>query len=110
MDLLMPRDGRHHRHRQIRRILPDTEVIALTSVLEDDQVVGAVRAGAIGYLLKNTEADELLPGDQGRGRRPGAALAEAAGDWCARCERRTRPQRPHRARDRRAPPARDRPL
>jgi DNA-binding NarL/FixJ family response regulator len=34
-------------------------VIALTSVLEDASVVGAVRAGAIGYLLKDTQSDEL---------------------------------------------------
>jgi NarL family two-component system response regulator LiaR len=34
-------------------------VVALTSVLEDASVVGAVRAGAIGYLLKDTQADEL---------------------------------------------------
>jgi len=46
--------------RPVREELPDTQVIALTSVLEDASVVGAVKAGAIGYLLKNTEADELL--------------------------------------------------
>src|SRR5881409_902236 len=56
MDLLMPvMDG----IAAIRRAFPETEVLALTSVLEDASVVGAVRAGAIGYLLKNTEADEL---------------------------------------------------
>jgi len=44
----------------LRRELPDTEVIALTSVLEDDKVIGAVRARAIGYLLKDTQADELI--------------------------------------------------
>jgi DNA-binding NarL/FixJ family response regulator len=43
----------------IRRETQDVEVIALTSVLEDASVVGAVRAGAIGYLLKDTQADEL---------------------------------------------------
>jgi DNA-binding NarL/FixJ family response regulator len=43
----------------IRRELPDTEVVALTSVLEDASVVEAVRVGAIGYLLKDTEAHEL---------------------------------------------------
>jgi DNA-binding NarL/FixJ family response regulator len=39
--------------------LPETEVIALTSVLESDSVVGAIKAGAIGYLLKDTQAAEL---------------------------------------------------
>jgi DNA-binding NarL/FixJ family response regulator len=43
----------------IRREVPDTEVLALTSVLEDEKVVDAVRAGAIGYLLKDTEDDAL---------------------------------------------------
>jgi hypothetical protein len=33
--------------------------VALTSVLEDSLLVGAVRAGAIGYLLKDAHADEL---------------------------------------------------
>jgi NarL family two-component system response regulator LiaR len=44
----------------IKRELPDTEVIALTSVLEDASVVGAIRAGALGYLLKDTKAEELI--------------------------------------------------
>ena len=38
---------------------PEIEIIALTSVLEDASVMGAMRAGATGYLLKNTQADEL---------------------------------------------------
>jgi DNA-binding NarL/FixJ family response regulator len=59
MDLLMPVMDGIAAIGAIRRELPDTEVIALTSVLEDSSVVGAVRAGAIGYLLKDTEADEL---------------------------------------------------
>jgi len=59
MDLLMPEMDGVAATAAIRQTLPETEVIALTSVLEDEQVIGAVRAGAIGYLLKNTEADEL---------------------------------------------------
>jgi len=59
MDLLMPVMDGIQATAAIRRELPDTEVLALTSVLEDSAVVGAVRAGAIGYILKDTEADEL---------------------------------------------------
>jgi DNA-binding NarL/FixJ family response regulator len=46
--------------REIRAAQPETEVVALTSVLEDAAVVGAVRAGAIGYLLKDTQTQDLL--------------------------------------------------
>lgn len=59
MDLLMPVLDGIKAIAAIRRQLPDTEVIALTSVLEDAAVVDAVRAGAIGYLLKDTESHEL---------------------------------------------------
>lgn len=60
MDLLMPVMDGIEAISILRRELPDIEVIALTSVLEDSSVVGAIRAGAIGYLLKDTEADELI--------------------------------------------------
>ncbi len=59
MDLLMPELDGIAATQVIRRDLPDTEVVALTSVLEDASVVDAVRAGAIGYLLKDTRAAEL---------------------------------------------------
>lgn len=60
MDLLMPVMDGITATGHVRRECPGTEVIALTSVLEDASVVGAVRAGAIGYLLKDTQADELI--------------------------------------------------
>jgi NarL family two-component system response regulator LiaR len=60
MDLLMPEMDGIEATARIRTDLPDIEVVALTSVLEDSSVVGAIRAGAIGYLLKDTEADELI--------------------------------------------------
>jgi NarL family two-component system response regulator LiaR len=60
MDLLMPVMDGITAIGHLKRELPDTEIIALTSVLEDEKVIGAVRAGAIGYLLKDTQADELI--------------------------------------------------
>jgi DNA-binding NarL/FixJ family response regulator len=59
MDLVMPVMDGLTAISTIRQELPDVEVIALTSVLEDASVVGAVKAGAIGYLLKDTQAGEL---------------------------------------------------
>jgi NarL family two-component system response regulator LiaR len=59
MDLLMPVMGGIEAIGKLRAELPDTEVVAMTSVLEDAAVVGAVRAGAIGYLLKDTDAESL---------------------------------------------------
>jgi two-component system, NarL family, response regulator LiaR len=59
MDLLMPVMDGITAIATLRRELPEIEIIALTSVLEDEKVVGAVRAGAIGYLLKDTQAEEL---------------------------------------------------
>jgi DNA-binding NarL/FixJ family response regulator len=59
MDLLMPEMDGVAATEVIRRELPDVEVIALTSVLEDQSIFDAIRVGAIGYLLKDTQADKL---------------------------------------------------
>ena len=59
MDLVMPGTDGITATERIRALTPSTEVIALTSVLDDCSVVAAVQAGAVGYLLKNTEADQL---------------------------------------------------
>jgi NarL family two-component system response regulator LiaR len=59
MDLLMPVMDGIAATSVIRNEMPETEVLALTSVLERASVVEAIRAGAIGYLLKDTQAAEL---------------------------------------------------
>lgn len=62
MDLLMPVMDGIRATEIIHSEMPDVQVIALTSALEDlsdSSVVKAVRAGAVGYLLKTTNADEL---------------------------------------------------
>src|SRR5829696_565727 len=59
MDLLMPVMNGMEATKAIRSEMPEVEVIALTSVLEDASVTEAVRAGAMGYLLKDSQAEEL---------------------------------------------------
>lgn len=59
MDLLMPVMNGVEAIRAIKQESPEVEVVALTSVLEDKQVIQAVEAGATGYLLKDTGPDVL---------------------------------------------------
>jgi two-component system, NarL family, response regulator LiaR len=59
MDLLMPGMDGIAAISALRKELPDSEIVALTDVIEDSSVVAAIKAGAIGYLLKNTQAEEL---------------------------------------------------
>ena len=59
MDLLMPVMDGVTAIGAVKAEFPDVEVLALTSVLEDELVIGAVQAGAVGYLLKDTNADDL---------------------------------------------------
>jgi DNA-binding NarL/FixJ family response regulator len=59
MDLTMPEMDGIQATAAIRRQLPETEVLVLTSSLDSASAVEAVRAGAIGYLLKDTKAREL---------------------------------------------------
>jgi NarL family two-component system response regulator LiaR len=60
MDMVMPdMDGAAATH-AIRQQFPQVQVIALTSFKEGDLVKNALEAGAIGYLLKDVSADELV--------------------------------------------------
>jgi two-component system, NarL family, response regulator LiaR len=68
MDLIMPVLDGISAIREIKTRFPDTEIIALTSVLENAKVIGAVQAGAIGYLLKDTQADALVEAIHAAGR------------------------------------------
>src|ERR1700675_329066 len=60
MDLHMPRLGGVAATREITRSLPGTQVLVLTTLNDDETVFEAVRAGALGYLLKDVTEQELL--------------------------------------------------
>jgi DNA-binding NarL/FixJ family response regulator len=59
MDILMPGMDGLQATRKLRQALPETEVLVLTSVLDDTIIHQAIEAGASGYLLKDTSSDEL---------------------------------------------------
>ena len=61
MDMLMPggMDGTEA-IKQIRTLLPNTRIVALTSYTDDARVVAALRAGAIGYVRKEADPEILL--------------------------------------------------
>lgn len=60
MDLVMPKLDGLAAMRSLRERVPDARVIVLTSFLDDDKLLPALRSGAAGYLLKNAEPQELV--------------------------------------------------
>jgi NarL family two-component system response regulator LiaR len=60
MDILMPLMDGITATAIIKRELPEVEVLALTSVASDETVVEIMRAGAIGYILKDADGSDLI--------------------------------------------------
>jgi NarL family two-component system response regulator LiaR len=60
MDLKMPRKNGLEAITEIKRENPEIRILVLTSFAEEDQVFPAIRAGALGYLLKDTSPQQLL--------------------------------------------------
>jgi DNA-binding NarL/FixJ family response regulator len=59
MDVRMPRMGGIEATRLIRQLFPSTRIIVLTVSDEEDDIYGAVKAGANGYLLKEVSIEEV---------------------------------------------------
>jgi NarL family two-component system response regulator LiaR len=60
MDMVLPMMNGATATRAIRQQFPQVQVIALTSFKEGDLIKNALEAGAIGYLLKDVSADDLV--------------------------------------------------
>jgi DNA-binding NarL/FixJ family response regulator len=59
MDLLMPNMDGVTAIGRIKAELPETEIVTMTSFIEEEKVTAALEAGASGYVLKDAEADEV---------------------------------------------------
>jgi two-component system, NarL family, response regulator LiaR len=60
MDLVMPRKDGIEAIREIKRQDPGARILVVTSFAEDEKVFPAIKAGAVGYLLKDSSPLELI--------------------------------------------------
>jgi two-component system, NarL family, response regulator LiaR len=60
MDLLMPKMDGIEATRQVTTQMPHMRVLVLTSFVGDEKIFPAIKAGALGYLLKDSEPSELI--------------------------------------------------
>lgn len=60
MDLMMPRMNGIEAIQIIKKEMPDIRILVITSYAEDDKVFAAIKAGAHGYLLKDTAPEDLI--------------------------------------------------
>jgi DNA-binding NarL/FixJ family response regulator len=59
MDLLMPNMDGITAIGRIKAEMPETEIVTMTSFIEEEKVTAALEAGASGYVLKDAEAEEV---------------------------------------------------
>jgi DNA-binding NarL/FixJ family response regulator len=78
MDLAMPHLDGIEATRRIVAARPDAQVVVLTSFSDGDRIVAALDAGAVGYLLKDTEPDQLLDGIRAAARGESPLAPKAA--------------------------------
>jgi two-component system, NarL family, response regulator DevR len=60
MDIRLPGEGGIEATRQVSKHFPDSKVVMLTSFADDELILRAINAGAVGYVLKQVGNEELL--------------------------------------------------
>lgn len=60
IDMIMPRQNGLEAIIQIKQEKPEAKILVLTSFAEDDKIFPTIKAGALGYLLKDSSPDQLL--------------------------------------------------
>jgi len=70
MDISMPKMDGVEATRQIMHLLPETRIVVLTGHADRERAEAAMRAGAVAYVLKDRDADEIFD-----------AILNAAATW-----------------------------
>jgi two-component system, NarL family, response regulator LiaR len=60
LDMVMPRQDGLATIPKLRAMIPEARILVLTSFAESDRVYQAIKAGALGYMLKDTTRTQLL--------------------------------------------------
>jgi len=60
LDMVMPRQDGLESIPRIKEVAPDARILVLTSFTEGERVFQAIKAGALGYLLKDATRDQLM--------------------------------------------------
>jgi two-component system response regulator DevR len=76
MDIRLPGEGGLEATRRIVKRFPEVKVVILTSFADEELVISAIRAGAVGYLLKQVGNEEVLNGIRAAAR--GASVMDPA--------------------------------
>ncbi len=76
MDIRLPGDSGLEATRQVTARFPQTKVVMLTSFADEELVISAIRAGAVGYILKEVGNEEVLRGI--RAAASGGSVLDAA--------------------------------
>ena len=99
MDLSMPKLDGIEATRKIVSAGDDVQVVVLTSLVDRERIVAALDAGAVGYLLKDSEPEELLGGVRAAARGESPLAPKAARELLTARAERERPELSERERD-----------
>ena len=83
LDLLMPVKSGLEAIIEIKQHNPDARILVVTSFAEDEQIFPALKAGALGYLLKDASHRELLQAVRKYGRVSRRYTRPSPGGWSA---------------------------